>query len=62
MLSRRNFLTTAVGVAAAAGLTACAKEDDSSTGTSGSGGSKKITLGFSQVGSRAAGAAPTPTR
>lgn len=53
MLNRRNFLTAAVGVAAATGLAACAKED-TSTGTSGSGGdggSKKITLGFSQVGS-----------
>ncbi|UUU21801.1 ABC transporter substrate-binding protein [Streptomyces sp. DSM 40750] len=50
MLNRRNFLTAAVGVAAAGTLAACAKEDDSSTGTSSSGG-KKITLGFSQVGS-----------
>ncbi|WP_200307607.1 substrate-binding domain-containing protein [Streptomyces adelaidensis] len=50
MLNRRNFLTAAVGVVAASGLAACAKEDDSSTGTSTSGG-KKITLGFSQVGS-----------
>lgn len=50
MLNRRNFLTAAIGVAAAGTLAACAKEDDSSTGTSGS-GSKTITLGFSQVGS-----------
>ncbi|MDX3312384.1 ABC transporter substrate-binding protein [Streptomyces sp. ME08-AFT2] len=50
MLSRRNFLTVAVGVAAAGGLTACAKEDGSSSDSS-SGGSKTITLGFSQVGS-----------
>ncbi|MBQ0851942.1 ABC transporter substrate-binding protein [Streptomyces sp. NPDC057621] len=52
MLSRRNFLTAAVGVAAASGLAACAKEDDSSSGSdSSSGGGKKITLGFAQVGS-----------
>ena len=51
MLSRRNFLTTAVGVAAAGGLTACAKKDDSSTGSTSADGSKAITLGFSQVGS-----------
>ncbi|UUU34203.1 substrate-binding domain-containing protein [Streptomyces sp. CA-210063] len=50
MLNRRNFLTAAVGVVAATGLAACAKEDEGSTGTSSSGG-KKITLGFSQVGS-----------
>ncbi|MDW4906201.1 ABC transporter substrate-binding protein [Streptomyces sp. ADMS] len=49
MLNRRNFLTAAVGVAAATGLAACAKEDDSSS-TSGS-DSGKIVLGFSQVGS-----------
>ncbi|MFJ8049725.1 ABC transporter substrate-binding protein [Streptomyces luteogriseus] len=50
MLNRRNFLTAAVGVAAAGTLAACAKDDGGSTGTS-SGGSKAITLGFSQVGS-----------
>ncbi|MET9526048.1 ABC transporter substrate-binding protein [Streptomyces coeruleorubidus] len=50
MLSRRNFLTAAVGVAAATGLAACAKEDGSSAAAAGS-GSKAITLGFSQVGS-----------
>ncbi|MDK1348721.1 ABC transporter substrate-binding protein [Streptomyces sp. 378] len=50
MLNRRNFLTAAVGVAAAGTLAACAKEDGSSNGSS-SGGSKTITLGFSQVGS-----------
>jgi ABC-type sugar transport system substrate-binding protein len=50
MLSRRNFLTAAIGVAAVGTLAACAKEDDSSTDSSGS-GSKTITLGFSQVGS-----------
>lgn len=50
MLNRRNFLTAAVGVAATAGLAACAKEDGSSSASSG-GGSKAITLGFSQVGS-----------
>ncbi|MFG2548375.1 ABC transporter substrate-binding protein [Streptomyces sp. NPDC048581] len=50
MLNRRNFLTAAVGVAATAGLAACAKEDGSSSSSS-SGGSKTITLGFSQVGS-----------
>jgi simple sugar transport system substrate-binding protein len=49
MLSRRNFLTAAVGVAAATGLAACAKEDGN-TAAAGS-GSKAITLGFSQVGS-----------
>ncbi|GGW52747.1 MULTISPECIES: ABC transporter substrate-binding protein [Streptomyces] len=51
MLSRRNFLTAAVGVAAAGTLAACAKEDDSSTGSSSAGGAKTISLGFSQVGS-----------
>ncbi|QYX80402.1 ABC transporter substrate-binding protein [Streptomyces akebiae] len=51
MLNRRNFLTAAIGVAAAGTLAACAKEDEGSGGNSGSGGSKKITLGFSQVGS-----------
>ncbi|MEU9185811.1 ABC transporter substrate-binding protein [Streptomyces sp. NPDC048484] len=52
MLNRRNFLTAAVGVAAAGGLAACAKEDaGSSDSDSGSGGGKKITLGFAQVGS-----------
>ncbi|MBD9701534.1 MULTISPECIES: ABC transporter substrate-binding protein [Streptomyces] len=51
MLNRRNFLTAAIGVAAAGTLAACAKEDEGSGGDSGSGGSKKITLGFSQVGS-----------
>jgi ABC-type sugar transport system substrate-binding protein len=50
MLNRRNFLTAAVGVAAATGLAACAKEDGGSTGSS-EGGSKAITLGFAQVGS-----------
>ncbi|WP_128379326.1 ABC transporter substrate-binding protein [Streptomyces cavernae] len=52
MLNRRNFLTAAIGVAAAGGLAACAKKEESgSTSTSGDGGSKAITLGFSQVGS-----------
>ncbi|GGK78295.1 ABC transporter substrate-binding protein [Streptomyces flaveus] len=52
MLNRRNFLTAAVGVAAAGGLAACAKEDEgSSTSSSGGSGGKKLTLGFSQVGS-----------
>ncbi|MCC9704491.1 ABC transporter substrate-binding protein [Streptomyces sp. MNU76] len=51
MLNRRNFLTAAIGVAAAGTLAACAKEDEGSGGNSGSGGGKKITLGFSQVGS-----------
>ncbi|MFI6009204.1 ABC transporter substrate-binding protein [Streptomyces sp. NPDC051243] len=50
MLNRRNFLTAAVGVAATAGLAACAKEDGGPSGSS-SGGSKAITLGFAQVGS-----------
>ncbi|MFJ8537772.1 ABC transporter substrate-binding protein [Streptomyces sp. NPDC093591] len=49
MLNRRNFLTAAVGVAAAGTLAACAKEDGDTSGSSG--GSKTITLGFSQVGS-----------
>jgi ABC-type sugar transport system substrate-binding protein len=49
MLNRRNFLTAAVGVAAATGLTACAKNDGSKS--SSGGGSDAITLGFSQVGS-----------
>jgi len=48
MLNRRNFLTAAVGVAAAGGLAACAKKDDSGSGSGG--GSKAISLGFSQVG------------
>ncbi|MFD9392334.1 ABC transporter substrate-binding protein [Streptomyces sp. NPDC060000] len=51
MLSRRNFLTAAVGVAAAGGLAACAKEDDSTSSGSSGDGSKALTLGFSQVGS-----------
>ncbi|GAA2645695.1 ABC transporter substrate-binding protein [Streptomyces vastus] len=52
MLNRRNFLTAAVGVAAAGGLAACAKEDESSSSSSAGGsGGKKLTLGFSQVGS-----------
>ena len=50
MLNRRNFLTAAVGVAAAGTLAACAKEDDGPSDSS-SGGSKAITLGFAQVGS-----------
>ncbi|MER5831147.1 ABC transporter substrate-binding protein [Streptomyces sp. NPDC002130] len=50
MLNRRNFLTAAVGVAAAGTLAACAKEDGGPSGSS-SGGSKTITLGFAQVGS-----------
>ncbi|KUL29780.1 ABC transporter substrate-binding protein [Streptomyces regalis] len=49
MLNRRNFLTAAIGVAAAGTLAACAKEDGGTSGSSG--GSKTITLGFSQVGS-----------
>ncbi|MGP3984591.1 ABC transporter substrate-binding protein [Streptomyces sp. KR80] len=49
MLNRRDFITAAVGVAAAGGLAACAKEDDSTGSTYGTG--KGITLGFSQVGS-----------
>ncbi|MEW2045852.1 ABC transporter substrate-binding protein [Streptomyces sp. NBC_00377] len=51
MLSRRNFLTAAVGVAAAGGLAACAKEDDNASSGSSGDGSKALTLGFSQVGS-----------
>ncbi|MER7176921.1 ABC transporter substrate-binding protein [Streptomyces mesophilus] len=50
MLTRRNFLTAAVGAAAAAGLAACAKEDGKSSDSAG-GGSRTLTLGFSQVGS-----------
>ncbi|MEU1848676.1 ABC transporter substrate-binding protein [Streptomyces sp. NPDC019990] len=50
MLNRRNFLTAAVGVAAAGTLAACAKEDGGPSDSS-SGGSKAITLGFAQVGS-----------
>ncbi|GAA0306919.1 ABC transporter substrate-binding protein [Streptomyces turgidiscabies] len=49
MLNRRNFLTAAVGVAAATGLAACAKKDDGDSTSSG--GDGKIVLGFSQVGS-----------
>src|SRR6185437_9891786 len=54
MISRRSFLTGAAGTAglvvAGGALAACGKK---STGgdTSGSGGKKTITLGFSQVGS-----------
>ncbi|MFF7866212.1 ABC transporter substrate-binding protein [Streptomyces qaidamensis] len=51
MLSRRNFLTAAVGVAAATGLAACAKEDGNTAAAGSGSGSKAITLGFSQVGS-----------
>ncbi|MDX2730215.1 MULTISPECIES: ABC transporter substrate-binding protein [unclassified Streptomyces] len=51
MINRRNFLTAAVGVAAAGGLAACAKEDSGSDSSSSGGGSKAISLGFSQVGS-----------
>ncbi|WP_406467949.1 ABC transporter substrate-binding protein [Streptomyces sp. NBC_01594] len=51
MLNRRNFLTAAVGVAAAGGLAACAKEDSGSNSSSSGGSSKAISLGFSQVGS-----------
>ncbi|WP_406503008.1 ABC transporter substrate-binding protein [Streptomyces sp. NBC_01602] len=51
MLNRRNFLTAAVGVAAAGGLAACAKEDSGSNSSSSEGDSKAISLGFSQVGS-----------
>ena len=50
MLNRRNFLTAAVGVAAVGGLAACAKKDESPAGSSSAGGTKAITLGFSQVG------------
>ncbi|WP_055525614.1 ABC transporter substrate-binding protein [Streptomyces graminilatus] len=50
MLNRRNFLTAAVGVAAATGLAACAKKEEGGKGGSG-GGDGKIVLGFSQVGS-----------
>jgi ABC-type sugar transport system substrate-binding protein len=51
MLNRRNFLTAAIGVAAAGTLAACAKEEDSGSSSTSSGGGKKLTLGFSQVGS-----------
>ncbi|MGW1780324.1 ABC transporter substrate-binding protein [Streptomyces sp. NPDC002143] len=51
MLSRRNFLTAAVGVAAVGGLAACAKKDDTASSSSSGDGSKAISLGFSQVGS-----------
>ena len=51
MINRRNFLTAAVGVAAAGGLAACAKEDSGSNSSSSEGDSKAISLGFSQVGS-----------
>jgi simple sugar transport system substrate-binding protein len=53
MLSRRNFITGTAAVAVAgatASLAACGKKA-ASTGSSGSGGTKTITLGFSQVGS-----------
>jgi ABC-type sugar transport system substrate-binding protein len=46
-LSRRGFLTATAAVAASGALAACAKKPSGSTG---SGGTKQITLGFSQVG------------
>jgi len=49
MLSRRSLLTGAAGVAAAGVLAACGKKESPSTASSG--GTKTITLGFSQVGS-----------
>jgi ABC-type sugar transport system substrate-binding protein len=49
MLSRRSLLTGAAGVAAAGVLAACGKKESPSSGSSG--GTKTITLGFSQVGS-----------
>jgi simple sugar transport system substrate-binding protein len=45
-LSRRGFLTATAAVAASGALAACAKKPAST----GSGGAKQITLGFSQVG------------
>jgi galactofuranose transport system substrate-binding protein len=52
MVSRRGFLTAAAAVAASGGLAACAKKSNSgsSAGSGASAGSKKIVLGFSQVG------------
>jgi galactofuranose transport system substrate-binding protein len=49
MVSRRGFLAGAAAVTVGSGLAACAKKTDS-TGSGGTSGSKKITLGFSQVG------------
>ena len=52
MLSRRSFITGAAAVAvtgATASLAACGKK--ATSGSSGAGGTKTITLGFSQVGS-----------
>src|SRR5690348_7547182 len=52
MLSRRGFITGAAAVAvtgATASLAACGKK--ATSGSSGAGGTKTITLGFSQVGS-----------
>jgi galactofuranose transport system substrate-binding protein len=52
MLNRRAFIAATASVAAAGGLSACAKKSDTaSSGSGGSGGSTAITLGFSQVGS-----------
>lgn len=50
MLNRRSFLAVTAASVAAGGLSACAKKSDDA-GSSSTGGSKKITLGFSQVGS-----------
>jgi galactofuranose transport system substrate-binding protein len=55
MISRRSFLTGAAGTAglvvAGGALAACGKKSTGGGNTSGSGGKKTITLGFSQVGS-----------
>jgi simple sugar transport system substrate-binding protein len=50
MVSRRGFLTAAATVAASGGLAACAKKSNSTASGGTSGGTKQITLGFSQVG------------
>jgi ABC-type sugar transport system substrate-binding protein len=50
MISRRSLLTGGAGLVVAGSLAACGKKN-ASTSSSGSGGAKTITLGFSQVGS-----------
>jgi simple sugar transport system substrate-binding protein len=51
MMDRRNFLAMAAATVAAGGLAACAKDNPAKKSDSAGGGSKQITLGFSQVGS-----------
>jgi galactofuranose transport system substrate-binding protein len=50
MINRRGFLTMTAATVAAGGLAACSKDNPAKSSGS-KGGSKQITLGFSQVGS-----------